>query len=102
MELLEGEDLPEFWCREDDEGLTLFLAHPKTRELSYPMAYGQSRCEETRVWRGKLYAFGRAADLEVTFAPYQSVLLRVGKDGSVTSEDMAYEPPAPLTGPSPS
>ena len=46
--LVAGDDLPPFWARRTAESLYLFFAHPKARELRYPMRYGQSLCRERR------------------------------------------------------
>ena len=40
--LVEGDDPPEFMCRLLEESAVFFFAHPKSKELAYPMSYGQS------------------------------------------------------------
>ena len=49
--IVAGDDLPPFWCRRTAEFLYLFFAHPKARELRYPMRYGQSLCRERVIRR---------------------------------------------------
>jgi hypothetical protein len=90
--LVEGEDLPEFSCRVMKNAAYLFFAHPKTRELTYPMKYGQSRCEKTVEIPVKVNIFDRSINIELAFEPYQSVLLRIEKDGVVFFENIEWIP----------
>ncbi|MBM4060182.1 MAG: hypothetical protein FJ265_03660 [Planctomycetes bacterium] len=90
--LLRGEDLPDAWCREDGDGLTLFFANPDARALKYPLAYGQAAREQEIVRNVTIHAFGRDVAVELRFPPDQSLLLRVGRDGSVAFEDVGFVP----------
>ena len=47
--LLRGSRLPWFWARQDDLATWMFLAHPKARDLKYPMTYGQSHSDSPEV-----------------------------------------------------
>jgi len=89
---LRGEDLPDAWCREDGDGLTLFFANPDARALKYPLAYGQAAREQEIVRNVTIHAFGRDVAVELRFPPDQSLLLRVGRDGSVAFEDVGFVP----------
>ncbi len=93
--LVGGEDLPEFWCRAEDDRYTLFFAHPKTRGLRYPMAYGQSRCDDTLTLPVTIHAFNRSFEVDLVFRPHQSLLLTLTRDGAPLFEDITFEPPAP-------
>ncbi len=44
---LTDQPLPEFFCRIDGDSHIFFFAHPKSREVTFPMTYGQSHCTET-------------------------------------------------------
>ena len=94
--LLEGKDLLESWCRVDGEEAYLFLAHPLSKTLSYPMRYGQSYCREaleTAVvlnWRGLI-----RKEIKLRFDPYQSLLLRIESKGGVAFEGIRFEPREP-------
>jgi hypothetical protein len=37
--LVAGDDLPDFWCRVDGDAHIIFVAHPATQRLRYPLAY---------------------------------------------------------------
>jgi hypothetical protein len=46
--LVEGDDLPDYWCRVENGNHIIFFAHPLARNLKHPMAYGQSLTAETQ------------------------------------------------------
>jgi hypothetical protein len=93
--LAKGDDLPEFWCREEDDRLTFFFAHPASRGLRYPMAYGGSAAAGRAERRATLHAFGDAREVALSFAPRQSILLSLTRDGGVVREDVQYVTPEP-------
>ncbi len=90
--LVEGSEVPEYWCRIDGDCRLIFFAHPKTKELKYPMTYGQSYCrEEIRIGLN-LNANHRSNKIELNFKPYQSVFAIIDNDGKVHFEDIYYQP----------
>jgi hypothetical protein len=92
-----GDDLPPFWARRTTDFLYLFFAHPKARELGYPLSYGQSLCRQS-VQRNITIQFeGASAPLDLVFKPYQSLLVRMSRADGVRLIDIAYTPPEPLT-----
>jgi hypothetical protein len=94
--LVAGDDLPPFWARSTAESLYLFFAHPKARELRYPMRYGQSLCRQ-RVVRHAVVDFGGVEHpLDLVFEPYQSLLVRVSRAEGVQFVDIGYRPPEPV------
>jgi hypothetical protein len=93
--LVSGDDLPPFWSRRTAEALYLFFAHPKTRELRYPMRYGQSLCRERVVRRIAIDFEGAAHLLDLVFEPYQSLLVCVSRADGVRFVDIKYRPPEP-------
>jgi hypothetical protein len=90
--LLEGKDLPEFWCREDGEDATLFFAHPLSRTLRYPMRYGQSYCQETMVRPVRIHWHGLTREIGLRFEPYQSLLIKINQGGELAFEDIRFNP----------
>jgi hypothetical protein len=78
--LVEGEDLPDFWCTVDGDRYTFFFAHPAAQTIRYPMPYGQPAGRETIVRRVAIHAAGRRHEVELPFAPLQSILLEVTPD----------------------
>jgi hypothetical protein len=93
--LVAGDDLPPFWARRTDDALYLFFAHPKARELRYPMRYGQSLCSEPTARRATVDFGGARHPLDLVFEPYQSLLARVSRADGVQLLDIEYRPPAP-------
>jgi len=93
--LVAGDDLPPFWSRRTALSLYLFFAHPKARELRYPMQYGQSLCRERVIRRIAVDLEGDSHPLDLVFEPYQSLLVRVSKADGVQFVDIRYRPPEP-------
>lgn len=71
--------IPEFWCRVDSDERILFFAHPATRNLHYPMRYGQSKEAQAISCNLKL----RGRELTLDFPAQGSLLVRVSKSGKV-------------------
>jgi hypothetical protein len=94
--LVTGDDIPPFWVRRTVESLYLFFAHPKARELSYPVRYGQSLCRETVIRRIIIDFEGTSSSIDLVFQPYQSLLVRVTRAGGVQFLDIGYQPPEPV------
>jgi hypothetical protein len=93
--LVDGRDLPPFWARRTDEALYLFFAHPKARELRYPMRYGQSLCREPVTRRATVDFEGARHPLDLVFEPYQSLMARVSRADGVQFLNIEYRPPEP-------
>jgi hypothetical protein len=91
--LVAGKDIPDYWARVDDGDLIIFFAHPKTRRLWGPLRLGQSFTDDDLTRDVTIGAGGRALPVRLVFKPYQSILLKIGKDGGVTFLDIAYQPP---------
>jgi hypothetical protein len=79
--VIEGKDLPEFWIRHTNNEAYIFFAHPKSKELEYPMIYGQSFTEVTINKNVKINLFDKNFDVELVFKPYKSICLKVSKNG---------------------
>jgi len=83
--------LPEYWCRVDSDEHILFFAHPASRNVHYPLRYGQSR--EAQATSLKLKLMGQ--DVTLDFPAYGSLIVRVSKSGKVRVVTPDYVPPAP-------
>ncbi|MGQ9701473.1 MAG: glycosyl hydrolase [bacterium] len=94
--LIESEFIPEFWCREIDDDLLIFFSHPMTKSITYPMRYGQSFCTNDMSIKVFLTYAGLRNEIHLNFKPYQSLLLRVSKQGNYKFEDIQFIPPSPL------
>ena len=93
--LVEGVDLPAYWCRQDEDEMILFFAHPESKGLKYPLSYGQAR-EDSVMYRDViLHFFGHSVPYRLSFPPNQSLLLVLNKQGEVIAQDISYFPPKP-------
>ncbi len=90
--LVEGKDLPEFWCRRDGEDTVFFFAHPKSRGIRYPMKYGQSACRKTISRNVRVRLDGRDIPLQLDFAPNASLAVRIDRAGKAEFLDFGIEP----------
>jgi hypothetical protein len=93
--LLTGEQLPEYWVREDNGELLIFFAHPLSRTIRYPLTYGQSYSSGTEIVPVVLNYGGSRVPVQLRFAPNQSLLLRVDRKGGIRWEDIEFVCPVP-------
>jgi len=81
--ILDADQIPDYWCREDGDEIYVFIAHPASRNLRYPLRYGQAdeakheRMEVLFRWRG----MQRLATLD--FQKGRSLLLMLRPDGRI-------------------
>jgi len=88
--LVEGEDVPWFWARQDGKKQYLFFAHPVAKEFHYPILYGQADTKETLTRNIRVNIKGKSVPVELKFNPYESILLEVNGAGKVTQVDLGY------------
>ncbi|MBT5876348.1 MAG: hypothetical protein HOH43_23195 [Candidatus Latescibacteria bacterium] len=82
--LMAGQEMPEFWCRTVDNGYHIFLAHPDTRRIKYPMPYEGFRSTEVIDRSIELNIGGSTRNVNLSFRPHQSILLEVSGAGNVS------------------
>ena len=95
--VITGENLPEFWIRYTNNEAYIFFAHPKSKELKYPMSYGQSFTEETIRQNININIFAKEYEYELVFTPYKSVCLKVMKNGGIEEVKNNFMPKIPKT-----
>ena len=88
--LLEGEDLPDFWCRQDGEELYIFVANPATKNLKYPLRYGQAFEDQGSQRSLVVNTKAGSQSIQLNFKPNESLLLKVTKDGKVEILDLGF------------
>jgi hypothetical protein len=93
--LVEGDSLPDFWCRKDGGTYYMFFANPKSQNLKLPLRYGQSLCGERVTKKIKLNVHGIHKPYELGFEPYQSLMLKIDDEGKLETVNIEYVPPAP-------
>lgn len=82
-----------------DEGETIiFFAHPESKELKYPLRYGQSaeaRAASIRLMLNLPDSDRRPIELRLDFPARQSLIARISREGAVAFENLDYAPPEP-------
>jgi hypothetical protein len=79
--LIEGNDLPFFWCRKEQNRYYVFFAHPVAKEFRYPVKYGQADTQEIQIRSIKINIEGKSLDVSLAFKPYESLLLEINTNG---------------------
>jgi hypothetical protein len=95
--LVEGDSLPDFWCRTDGVNYYLFFANPKSKNLKLPLTYGQSLCNETLDKNIKININNIQIPYDLKFKPYQSLMLKINDNGKIEEMNIEYVPPTPKT-----
>ena len=94
--LVQGDDLLDFWCRVKDGEYNIFFAQPPAQNLKLPLKYGQSFMDREMTRRVTINANGRSTPLDLVFEPYQSLLVKVDKNGNSRFVDVTYVPRIPV------
>ena len=94
--LVEGDNLPDFWCRKVNNDYYFFFANPRAQNLHLPLQYGQSLNYEAKRQVVNFNVSGNPVQMALYFKPYQSLLLKVSDKGDVGEVDITYTPPTPV------
>lgn len=88
--LLRGDDLPWYWARVLGDDLLIFFAHPKAKEIRYPMRYGLSE-QAVTIGRPLLLNWkGRELAVDLQFGPCESVVLLASAQGALESSSIYW------------
>lgn len=79
--LVEGTDIPDFWCREDGGKMYLFFANPMTSTVSYPMEYANAFNDKGSLRKVTINHHGRSDIVDLKFNPMESVLIEASAKG---------------------
>ena len=102
--LIQGDSLPEYWCREENDGTYyLFLAQPLSKDLKYPVYSGQSFMKQS-VFRELTLNIpakggGKTIRKKFEFKPYQSLMVKIAPNGKMKFVDITFVPKDPLVRP---
>jgi len=94
--LISGTEKFDYWCRSTEDGLTIFFANPKSQHLTFPLQYGQSLNNKTENFAIEIQYQGKKIPVKLAFKPYQSILLKIDKNGEVTFIDISFVPKTPV------
>ncbi|MCQ2347535.1 MAG: hypothetical protein MJZ92_06375 [Paludibacteraceae bacterium] len=92
MPLIEGDDLPDFWVRQEGDCYYIFFANPLTQTIKYPLDYCYAFTDKGSTCPIRINHHGRTDQLTLQFRPTESLLIEVTKDG-VKTIDTDYLPP---------
>ena len=94
--LIEGNELPDFWCKKINDTYYIFFANPLSQNLHYPISYGQSFTDKTIEKNIKITVNKKATPVTLNFKPFQSILLSIDGNNKVDVVDITYDPPVPI------
>jgi hypothetical protein len=93
--LVSANDLFDFWSRVEEDTCHIFFANPASRDLTFPIGYGQSFMRDTTHVRVVIRWNGRSTERMIVFGPYQSLLLSVDKRGNIREVPIEFRPATP-------
>ncbi len=93
--LVTGNNLPDFICKQYKDSYFIFFSNPKSKNLSLPLSYGQSFTEQSVEEDITINIFDKNIDYKLNFNPYQSILIRIDKNGEINEIDINYTPQTP-------
>ena len=88
--LVEGENLPDFWCRRDGDDLYIFFANPAAQRLTYPLRYGQAFEDEGSKREVVINTDAGARPLTLEFKPNESLMVKATDEGEVEVIDLGF------------
>jgi hypothetical protein len=94
--LVLGAERLDYWCRETSDALYVFFANPKSKNLKFPLEYGQSLNEKQENLAVTVHYRGKAVPVALKFDPYQSLLLKIDQNDKATSIDIRFTPKTPV------
>ncbi len=64
--------------------------------LKFPLGYGQSYCDTTVARKIQVSMDDQVIPIDLTFAPYQSLLFKLDKNGQVSFINIGFLPKTPV------
>ena len=90
--LVEGKDLPDFWCRQDGDTYFIFFANPMSMKVTYPMDYCFAFTDKGSTREITVNHHGRSDKVTLDFHPMESLMFQVTPKG-VKKIELDYIPP---------
>jgi hypothetical protein len=90
--LIEGKKIPDFWVRENNDEMYFFFANPKTRDISFPLDYGEAYDSKVYTSQIKINHKNYQKKINLEFRPFQSLLYKMDSMGNISKIDISYEP----------
>ena len=89
---IEGDNLPDFWVRQDGEDYFVFVANPMTQTIQYPLAYEYAFTDQGSERRILVNHHQRQDPILLHFRPNESLMLHITPNG-VEQIDLNYTAP---------
>jgi hypothetical protein len=94
--LVQGNNLPDFWCRKTKDKYIFFFSNPKSQNLHLPIMYGQSFNPKTVSQDVTFNLEGKKIPYKLVFEPYQSILIRIDISGKIEVIQNKFVPKTPV------
>lgn len=91
LPLVEGDNLPDFWIRQDGETFYIFFANPMTQTICYPLEYCYAFTDTGCTRDIRINHHSQEEQLTLNFRPTESLLIEVTADG-IQHIDLNYMP----------
>jgi len=88
--IIEGKNLPYTWARVNKGSTYFFFAHPETRNIRYPLSYGQSSDANARSSLVRVQTPKGPQEIPLTFAKNRSQLIKISASGEIESIDLGF------------
>jgi hypothetical protein len=85
-----GEQIPDYWCRQDGDTLVVFIANPIASKLKYPVPYGISDSINSHYLELDYQYYENSGSVNFTLMDTQSALLKIHKEKGVKTIIMEY------------
>ena len=89
--LIEGDNLPDFWIRKDDDTYYIFVANPLTQTIEYPLDYCYAFTDQGATRDITINHHGKSEAYTLNFKPTESLLLKVDAD-RIQQIDLGFTP----------
>ena len=96
LPLLEGDNLPDFWIRQDGDTYYVFVANPMTQTIEYPLDYCYAFTDKGAVRDITVNHHGKSEAYTLNFKPTESIMLKIDANG-IEQIDLGFEP-KPMNG----
>ena len=89
--LIEGENLPDFWIRQDGENYYVFVANPLAQTITYPIEYCYAFRDKGDERRITVNHHGKSEEIMLRFKPMESLVLEITPKG-VKQVNLGFTP----------
>lgn len=79
--LIEGKDLPDFWCRHHGDDFYVFFANPMTQTIKYPLSYCYALTDKGSTRNIVVNHHGKSEAFTLRFRPTESLIVQVSRKG---------------------